>query len=87
MAAAVDIVGLLERLIRARTPSPGGDEMGLATLLEEELSAHRPDEIARGVTFLCDPASEYITGTTLRIDGGVTLVRGRPAPVKLPTNG
>jgi acetylornithine deacetylase len=38
---------LLERLIRARTPSPGGDEAGLATLLEEELRAHGPDEIVR----------------------------------------
>jgi len=33
----------------------------------------RPDEIARGVVFLCDPASEYINGTTLSIDGGSLL--------------
>ncbi len=33
----------------------------------------RPDEIARGVLFLVDPASEYITGSTLQIDGGVQL--------------
>lgn len=33
----------------------------------------RPDEIARGVIFLCDPASDYITGTSLGIDGGITL--------------
>lgn len=33
----------------------------------------RPDEIARGVVFLCDPASEYINGTTLSIDGGALL--------------
>lgn len=33
----------------------------------------RPDEIARGVVFLCDPASEYITGTTICIDGGILL--------------
>ena len=33
----------------------------------------RPDEIARGVVFLCDPASDYITGTALGIDGGATL--------------
>ena len=32
-----------------------------------------PDEIARGVVFLCDPASEYITGSALLIDGGNTL--------------
>ena len=33
----------------------------------------RPEEIARGVLFLVDPASEYITGTTLAIDGGSQL--------------
>lgn len=32
-----------------------------------------PDEIARGVVFLSDPASEYITGSTLLIDGGLSL--------------
>jgi glucose 1-dehydrogenase len=33
----------------------------------------RPDEVARGVIFFCDPASDYITGTSLGIDGGITL--------------
>jgi glucose 1-dehydrogenase len=33
----------------------------------------KPEEIARGVVFLCDPASDYITGSTLNIDGGITL--------------
>jgi glucose 1-dehydrogenase len=33
----------------------------------------RPEEIARGVIFLVDPASDYITGSTLRIDGGSHL--------------
>ena len=33
----------------------------------------RPEEVARGVVFLCDPASEYITGICLTIDGGITL--------------
>ena len=32
-----------------------------------------PAEIARGVTFLCDPASEYINGSTISIDGGILL--------------
>lgn len=31
------------------------------------------EEMGRGVVFLCDPASEYITGSTLKIDGGNTL--------------
>ncbi len=33
----------------------------------------KPEEIARGVVFLCDPASDYITGSTLTIDGGIQL--------------
>jgi glucose 1-dehydrogenase len=33
----------------------------------------RPDEIGRGVVFLCDPASDYITGSSLKIDGGIGL--------------
>lgn len=33
----------------------------------------RPEEIARGIVWLCDPGSDYITGSTLSIDGGSTL--------------
>jgi glucose 1-dehydrogenase len=33
----------------------------------------RPEEIGRGVVFLCDPKSDYITGSSLLIDGGITL--------------
>jgi glucose 1-dehydrogenase len=44
----------------------------------------RPEEIARGIVFLCDPASDYLTGSSLLIDGGITLPwwanRGSAAP-------
>jgi glucose 1-dehydrogenase len=33
----------------------------------------RPEEIARGILFLVDPDSDYITGSTLCIDGGSQL--------------
>ncbi|MBI3838224.1 MAG: SDR family oxidoreductase [Planctomycetia bacterium] len=33
----------------------------------------KPEEIARGVVFLCDRRSDYITGSSLLIDGGITL--------------
>ncbi len=33
----------------------------------------KPCEIGRGVVFLCRPESEYITGSTLTIDGGIQL--------------
>ncbi len=32
-----------------------------------------PDEIARSVLFLCEPESDYMTGTTITIDGGALL--------------
>jgi glucose 1-dehydrogenase len=32
-----------------------------------------PEEIARAVVFLADPASDYITGTVLHVDGGLFL--------------
>lgn len=33
----------------------------------------RPDEVARAVVFMCDPASDYINGATISIDGGALL--------------
>ena len=33
----------------------------------------KPEEIARGVVFLCDPKSDYMTGGALLIDGASTL--------------
>ena len=33
----------------------------------------RPEEVARAIVFLSDPASDYVTGSSLLIDGGITL--------------
>ncbi|TWT92082.1 SDR family NAD(P)-dependent oxidoreductase [Stieleria varia] len=33
----------------------------------------KPEEIGRGVVFLCNPENEYITGSTVTIDGGIQL--------------
>ena len=32
-----------------------------------------PEDIGRAATFLCSDAADYITGTVLRVDGGLTL--------------
>ena len=33
----------------------------------------KPSEIGRGIVFLCDPGSDYVTGSSLLIDGGIQL--------------
>ncbi len=43
-----------------------------------------PEEMAEGILFLCDPRNDYMTGTSLLIDGGISLPwwanRGSAAP-------
>ena len=36
-----------------------------------------PDEIARAIAFLLDPANDWITGQVIGVDGGLARVRGR----------
>jgi glucose 1-dehydrogenase len=78
-------IELIEHKIRVNIMTPGWiDTPGERKFFSEEtiqsasakLPWHRlgtPEEIARGIVFLCDPASDYITGSWLRIDGGITL--------------
>jgi glucose 1-dehydrogenase len=78
-------IELAEKRIRVNLVHPGWiDTPGERKYASEETLAKageklpwgrmgHPDEIARGIVFLCDPASEYITGSSLLIDGGITL--------------
>jgi len=45
-----------------------------------------PEEIARGVVFFCDPASDYITGSSLLIDGGISLPVKEMHRLDMPSN-
>jgi glucose 1-dehydrogenase len=90
-------VELSEYRIRVNLVHPGWtDTPGERKFFyENELQEHgsnlpwgrlaKPEDIAHGVVFLCDPRSDYITGATLSIDGGIVLpyqemfrIRNRP---------
>ncbi len=90
-------VELAEHRIRVNIVHPGWtDTPGERKFFfEEELQERgqalplgrlaKPEDIANGVTFLCNPANSYITGATLSIDGGIVLpyqdmfrAKGRP---------
>jgi 3-hydroxybutyrate dehydrogenase len=67
---------IIEPQIRTRAAQFDGDrEAGIRDLLREKQPSGRtstPEEIARTVTWLCDPASHNLTGTAIPIDGGWT---------------
>ncbi len=78
-------IELVEHRIRVNTIHPGWiDTPGERKFANEEQIRSRgekllwkrlgkPEEIARAAVFLCDPASDYITGAELLVDGGNTL--------------
>ncbi len=78
-------IELIEHRIRVNTVTPGWtDTPGERKFASDETIVAassklpwkrlaKPAEIARAVVFLCDPASDYITGSSLLVDGGITL--------------
>ncbi len=78
-------IELVEHRIRVNIVTPGWtDTPGERKFADDETIARaaaklpwkrlaRPAEIGRAVVFLCDPASDYITGSALLVDGGITL--------------
>jgi glucose 1-dehydrogenase len=78
-------VELLRHRIRVNTMHPGWtDTPGERKFFSDEVLSKtaptlpwgrmaRPEEIARGILFLLDPASDYVTGSTLAVDGGSQL--------------
>ena len=76
---------LLKHRIRVNAVYPGWtDTPGERKFISDEALAQaakaqplgrlaKPEEIARAVLFLIDPASSFITGTVLHVDGGLFL--------------
>lgn len=78
-------VELAHRSIRVNIVHPGWtDTPGERKFFTEETLSNEsaklplgrlgaPEEIGRGVVWLCHPHSQYVTGSTLTIDGGIQL--------------
>ncbi len=85
MMARTAAIELVEHRIRVNVVTPGwtdtpGERKFASDETIERASSKlpwkrlaRPEEIARAVAFLCDPGSDYITGSALLVDGGITL--------------
>ncbi|PKO65185.1 MAG: 3-hydroxybutyrate dehydrogenase [Betaproteobacteria bacterium HGW-Betaproteobacteria-16] len=67
---------IIEPQILARADQFGGDrDAGIRDLLKEKQPTGRtslPEEIARTLVWLCDPAAHNLTGAAIPIDGGWT---------------
>lgn len=67
---------IIEPQIQARAALFGGDrDAGIRDLLREKQPSGRtstPQEIARTVLWLCDPAAHNLTGAAIPVDGGWT---------------
>jgi glucose 1-dehydrogenase len=84
-------VELAEHRIRVNILCPGwtdtpgerrfNDEEQMTKLSEGLLWKRmaRPEEIARAALFLCDPTNEYVSGSSLVVDGAQSLARSLPS--------
>jgi 3-oxoacyl-[acyl-carrier protein] reductase len=72
------------RNIQVNAVAPGFTETAMTEKLNDDLKAAAvkqipagrfgtPEDVAQSVLFLCSPASDYITGQTLTVDGGLIL--------------
>lgn len=67
--------GITDTPMHQRLRGTIGDEVydkGLLPTVHLQRSA-LPEEMAKAIVFLCSEESSYITGTTLTVDGGLTL--------------
>ena len=80
--AALELVGHRIRVnivYPGWTDTPGERKFFTEDVLKQAAAAlpwgrlAQPEEIARGILFLADPASDYVTGSTLVLDGGTSL--------------
>ena len=63
--------GLVETQLLATLPPARRQEMDRQVALGRPGT---PEEIAAAILFLASPAASYVTGTTLHVDGGLTML-------------
>jgi 3-oxoacyl-[acyl-carrier protein] reductase len=84
--------------VRANVVAPGLIDTGLSRKMPAPVRrmlldrivldrAGRPEEVARAVSFLASDRASYITGTTLDVDGGLSLGARLPVESVLPGMG
>ena len=75
---------LAPREVTVNAIAPGFIETGMTAVLPEEVKTNyrsriplgrfgAPEDVAAIVAFLCSPEAAYITGQTIRVDGGMVL--------------
>ncbi|MCG8276659.1 SDR family oxidoreductase [Stenotrophomonas sp. NLF4-10] len=60
----------------AREMNPDEAALGAVARLHALRRLARPEEIAAAALFLVSPASSFVTGSAMRVDGGVSVQRG-----------
>lgn len=60
----------------AREMNPDEAALGAVARLHALRRLAQPEEIAAAALFLVSPASSFVTGTAMRVDGGVSIQRG-----------
>ena len=75
LSPGVLVNGIAPGIIDTPMAAPGIQQLGLDKLLAEVPLQRigRPKEIASVIDFLCGPASTYITGQIIKVDGGVVM--------------
>jgi len=73
--AALAALGSGSRSARVRAALDGADALLVSKLVKGAIAVERygrPEEVAAFVAFLAGPESAYLTGASLKIDGGAT---------------
>ena len=81
-AAAGQVLQTKAGMQRTFRPASGLPEQNKVILLKEEMNKHEaryplgigePEDVANAIAFFLSDESKWITGTSLKMDGGLTL--------------